>query len=240
MDVGQTATGKVAFETVPATAVGDNRPAVDIIVLTIGTPEPQLNAGTPHGPTVDARSNNPGEHEARSHPRPHGSIWFVKWIATTPLRQLASCRGRWGRRSLRQNVGQSGTRHDQNSPNEPERQTVANAGAARRPHVGDLPNFAHDRMSMGAGGARGRVLACRLTSFVPMGGPSSLAMWSFSKEMITKSRVGAAGTSVVGAVTLGPVGLMAGALIRGNDVEVPRGVVVTDTIRNGATVRARP
>jgi hypothetical protein len=59
-----------------------------------------------------------------------------------------------------------------------------------------------------------------------------------SKEMVTKSRVGAAGTSVAGAIILGPLGLLAGAMIRGNDVEVPRGVVVTDKIRNAATVRA--
>jgi hypothetical protein len=74
----------------------------------------------------------------------------------------------------------------------------------------------------------------------PDGRPLKLSDVVVSKEMITKSRVGAAGTSVVGAVILGPVGLLAGALIRGNDVEVPRGVVVTDTIGNGATVRARP
>lgn len=58
-----------------------------------------------------------------------------------------------------------------------------------------------------------------------------------SKEMVSKSRVGAAGATVAGAIILGPVGLLAGALIRGSDVEVPRGVVVTDTIRNGAKVR---
>jgi hypothetical protein len=59
-----------------------------------------------------------------------------------------------------------------------------------------------------------------------------------SKATIDKNRAGAAGSSVAGAVLLGPVGILAGALVRGGEVEVPAGTVVTDTIKVGAHVRA--
>lgn len=59
-----------------------------------------------------------------------------------------------------------------------------------------------------------------------------------SKDMINKSRAGAAGASVAGALLLGPVGLVAGAFIRGNDVEVPAGARVTDTTTAGNNVKA--
>ena len=38
-------------------------------------------------------------------------------------------------------------------------------------------------------------------------------------------------------IILGPVGLLTGALVRGNNVEVPAGAVVTETVRNGVYVK---
>lgn len=90
----------------------------------------------------------------------------------------------------------------------------------------------------GAFGSSAKVVVGFLSVNAVDGKPVQLSDVIVSKEMITKSRVGAAGTSVAGAIVLGPVGLLAGALIRGNDVEVPKGVVVTDTIRNRVSVRA--
>jgi hypothetical protein len=90
----------------------------------------------------------------------------------------------------------------------------------------------------GAFGASARVVIGFLSVNAVDGKSLKLNDVVISKDMVSKSRVGAAGTSMVGAMILGPVGLLAGALIRGNDVEVPRGVVVTDTVRNSATVRA--
>jgi hypothetical protein len=52
-----------------------------------------------------------------------------------------------------------------------------------------------------------------------------------------KNRGGAAGASVAGAIILGPVGLLAGALVRGGDIQVPAGTEVTQTTKTGATIR---
>lgn len=89
----------------------------------------------------------------------------------------------------------------------------------------------------GAFGASAKVVVGFLSVKAVDGRPVKLSDVIVSKEMVTKSRVGAAGTSVAGAVILGPIGLLAGALIRGNDVEVPPGVVVTDTIRDAVNIR---
>ena len=89
----------------------------------------------------------------------------------------------------------------------------------------------------GAFGASAKIDIGFLSVNAVDGKPLKLSDVIVSKEMVSKSRVGAAGATVAGAIILGPVGLLAGALIRGSDVEVPSGVVVTDTIRNGAKVR---
>jgi hypothetical protein len=60
-----------------------------------------------------------------------------------------------------------------------------------------------------------------------------------SKEMISKARAGAAGAAVAGAMVLGPVGLLAGAMVRGGHVEVPAGTTVTDTTDAMARVMSR-
>jgi hypothetical protein len=90
----------------------------------------------------------------------------------------------------------------------------------------------------GAFGASARVVIGFLAVNAVDGRPLKLSDVIVSKDTVTKSRIAAASTGVVGAVILGPAGLLAGALIRGNDVEVPRGTIVTDTIRNSAIVRA--
>ncbi len=69
------------------------------------------------------------------------------------------------------------------------------------------------------------------------GRPIRLSDVVVSKATLSKSRAGAAGTSVAGLIVLGPVGLLAGALVRGNNVEVPAGAVVTETTRNGVYVK---
>ena len=102
------------------------------------------------------------------------------------------------------------------------------------PATGTVTQVTHP----GAFGTSAKVVIGLLSVNAADGRPVKLSDVIVSKEMITKNRVGAAGTSVAGAIVLGPVGLLAGALIRGNDVEVPRGIVVTDTIRNSVSVRA--
>jgi hypothetical protein len=109
--------------------------------------------------------------------------------------------------------------------------TVVRSGSTA---IGTVTQVTHP----GAFGASAKVVIGFLTANAVDGSPLKLSDVVVSKEMVTKSRVGAAGTSVAGAIILGPLGLLAGALIRGNDVEVPRGVVVTDKIRNAANVRA--
>jgi hypothetical protein len=59
-----------------------------------------------------------------------------------------------------------------------------------------------------------------------------------SRATISNSRVGAAGASAAGAVVLGPIGLLAGAFVKGSDVSVPVGTLVIDTTVDGANVRA--
>jgi hypothetical protein len=70
------------------------------------------------------------------------------------------------------------------------------------------------------------------------GAPIKLTDVVASKATISKARAGAAGASVAGMIVLGPIGLLGGALIRGNDIEVPPGVAVLETIRSGAYVNA--
>ena len=60
-----------------------------------------------------------------------------------------------------------------------------------------------------------------------------------SKAMVSNARVGAAGAAVAGAIVLGPVGLLAGALVRGGHVVVPAGTTVTDTTDAMARVMTR-
>jgi hypothetical protein len=69
------------------------------------------------------------------------------------------------------------------------------------------------------------------------GRPIKLSDVVVSKATLSKGRVGAAGTSVAGMIVLGPVGLLACSLVRVNNVEVPAGAVVTETVRNGVYVR---
>lgn len=70
------------------------------------------------------------------------------------------------------------------------------------------------------------------------GRPIKLSDVVVSKATISKSRAGAAGATVAGLILLGPIGLIAGAFVRGNNVEVPAGTVVTETTRDGVYVRA--
>ncbi len=70
------------------------------------------------------------------------------------------------------------------------------------------------------------------------GKPIKLTDVVVSKDTISKGRAGAAGASVAGMIILGPIGLLGGLLVRGNNVEVPAGTVVTETTRNGAYVKA--
>jgi hypothetical protein len=60
-----------------------------------------------------------------------------------------------------------------------------------------------------------------------------------SKAMVSNARVGAAGAAAAGAIVLGPVGLLAGALVRGGNVVVPAGTTVTDTTDAMARVMTR-
>jgi len=55
---------------------------------------------------------------------------------------------------------------------------------------------------------------------------------------IVKDRDGAAGASVAGTIVLGPVELLAGALVGGGDIQVPAGAEVTQATKTAATVRS--
>jgi hypothetical protein len=68
--------------------------------------------------------------------------------------------------------------------------------------------------------------------------PIALKDLVVSKATINNARVGAAGASAAGAVVLGPIGLLAGALVKGSDVNVPAGTLVVDTTTDGVNVRA--
>ncbi len=70
------------------------------------------------------------------------------------------------------------------------------------------------------------------------GRPISLQDVTISKETITNARAGAAGASAAGAIILGPVGLLAGALVKGSYVSVPAGTIVVDTTTASVNVRA--
>jgi hypothetical protein len=70
------------------------------------------------------------------------------------------------------------------------------------------------------------------------GRPIALQDVTVSKATITSARAGAAGASAAGALILGPVGLLAGALVKGSSVSVPAGTVVVDTTTASVNVRA--
>jgi len=70
------------------------------------------------------------------------------------------------------------------------------------------------------------------------GRPIKLTDVVASKAMISKGRAGAAGATVAGLILLGPIGLLGGAFIRGNNVEVPTGTVVAEATRGGVYVNA--
>ena len=70
------------------------------------------------------------------------------------------------------------------------------------------------------------------------GRPIKLTDVVASKAMISKGRAGAAGATVAGLIILGPIGLLGGAFIRGNNVEVPAGTVVAEATRSGVYVNA--
>ncbi len=108
--------------------------------------------------------------------------------------------------------------------------TVIRSGT---PVTGTVTQVTHP----GAFGASAKVVIGFLVVNAVDGKPVKLDDVIVSKEMVSKSRAGAAGATVAGAIVLGPIGLLAGALIRGNDVEVPKGVVVTDKTRNRVSVR---
>jgi len=55
---------------------------------------------------------------------------------------------------------------------------------------------------------------------------------------IVKDRDGAAGASVAGTIVLSPVGLLAGALVGGGDIQVLAGAEVTQATKTAATVRS--
>lgn len=90
----------------------------------------------------------------------------------------------------------------------------------------------------GAFGQDARVAIGFITVNGVDGKPVKLSDVVVSKATISTSRAGAAGASVAGLIILGPIGLLGGALVRGNNVEVPAGTVVTETTRSGAYVRA--
>src|SRR5207244_5035359 len=93
VDVGleaAVASGEVAFEPIPAAGIGEDGASVDVIVLSVGPPEPELDAGSLEDRTVDARANDAGQHEAGPDVRPHGSIRSVKGVPALPRSQRAS------------------------------------------------------------------------------------------------------------------------------------------------------
>ncbi len=69
------------------------------------------------------------------------------------------------------------------------------------------------------------------------GKPIKLSDLIVSKATISKGRAGAAAASVAGMVLLGPIGLLGGALVRGDNVAVPAGTVVAETTKAGVFVR---
>ncbi len=87
-------------------------------------------------------------------------------------------------------------------------------------------------------GASSEVVVGSLSATAVDGTPIMLKDVIISKETISNSRVGAAGASAAGAVVLGPIGLLAGAFVKGSDVSVPVGALVIDTTVAGANVRA--
>lgn len=87
-------------------------------------------------------------------------------------------------------------------------------------------------------GASSEVVVGSLSTTAVDGTPIMLKDVIISKETISNSQVGAAGASAAGAVILGPIGLLAGAFVKGSDVSVPVGTLVIDTTADGANVRA--
>lgn len=90
----------------------------------------------------------------------------------------------------------------------------------------------------GAFGASSEVVIGFLAVTAVDGRPITLADVTISKATITSARAGAAGASAAGALILGPVGLLAGALVKGSYVSVPAGTIVVDTTTASVNVRA--
>ena len=86
-------------------------------------------------------------------------------------------------------------------------------------------------------GASSEVVVGFLAVTAVDGRPISLQDVTISKSTITSARAGAAGASAAGAIILGPVGLLAGALVKGDYVNVPAGTVVVDTTTASVNVR---
>jgi hypothetical protein len=86
-------------------------------------------------------------------------------------------------------------------------------------------------------GASSEVVVGFLAVTAVDGRPISLQDVTISKSTITSARAGAAGASAAGAIILGPVGLLAGALVKGDHVNVPAGTVVVDTTTASVNVR---
>lgn len=85
-------------------------------------------------------------------------------------------------------------------------------------------------------GQSARVTIGLLTATAVDRRPVTLSDVIISSDTV-QNRGGAAGASVAGAIILGPVGLLAGALVRGGDIQVPAGTEVTQTTKTAATVR---
>ncbi len=87
-------------------------------------------------------------------------------------------------------------------------------------------------------GRSARVVVGSLSVLAVDGRPLPLRDIVISKATVSNSRLGAAGASVAGAVILGPIGLLAGAFVKGSYVSVPAGTVVIDVTAASANVRA--
>lgn len=87
-------------------------------------------------------------------------------------------------------------------------------------------------------GEDSRVVIGFITAKAVDGKPIGLKDVVIAKATVSNSRVGAGGASVAGALVLGPIGLLAGALVKGSYVSVPAGTTVVDTTTAGETVLA--
>lgn len=88
-------------------------------------------------------------------------------------------------------------------------------------------------------GKNGRVHIAYIQADAVDGKPARLAPLDVTPDSIRQvGDVGAAGaTSLTGAIILGPVGLAAGALIRGGNVDVPAGAIGTSSLEQDLQVQ---